>query len=30
VQWQTYAMEHSVHSHEIVDIGNFLRRVLNP
>ena len=30
VQWQTYAMEHSVHPHEIVDIGNFLRRVLNP
>ncbi len=30
VQWQTYAMEHSVHLHEIVDIGNFLRRVLNP
>ena len=28
VQWQTYAMEHSVHPHEIVDIGNFLRRVL--
>jgi phospholipase/carboxylesterase len=28
VQWKTYAMEHSVHPHEIVDIGNFLRRVL--
>jgi len=28
VQWKTYAMEHSVHPHEFVDIGNFLRRVL--
>jgi phospholipase/carboxylesterase len=30
VQWQTYAMEHSVHPHEIVDISHFLSRVFNP
>lgn len=28
VQWKSYAMEHSVHPIEIIDIGHFLRRVL--
>ena len=29
VQWHTYAMPHSVHPHEIADIGRFLKAVLN-
>jgi phospholipase/carboxylesterase len=28
VQWKSYAMEHSLHPIEVVDIGHFLRRVL--
>jgi phospholipase/carboxylesterase len=28
VQWKSYAMEHSLHPIEIIDIGHFLRRVL--
>ena len=28
VQWHTYAMPHSVHPHEIADIGRFLKAVL--
>lgn len=29
VQWKSYAMEHSVHPIEIIDMCHFLRRVLN-
>ena len=29
VQWQVYPMEHSVHPHEIMDIGRFLARALS-
>lgn len=28
VQWKSYAMEHSLHPIEVIDIGHFLRRVL--
>lgn len=29
VQWKSYAMEHSVHPIEVIDMCHFLRRVLN-